>query len=577
MTPGHSPAAVWTEFEKRLGQLTLREMELRNGRVQDALLQDWVDRVAAPVAAQSTRQFTFEFVILGSYDNNAFSLPGGIVCVTRGLLCHVTSDEELAGVLAHEVAHAQDQDVRRMLQMQLAYLAAVGLLREHVGRDWIYVAQIVQLLDSLRSQRAHETQADLKGAELAFAAGYDPEGVATFLQQIPDASGLGGDLLATHPRASRRLRAVRRQIEQLEAPEYDRLVAVGDRLRDRLHYRRALAVYEQAARRQPDRAEAPARMADVRGRLAPDRDGAEVELALGPEESARLTATREELCRCEQDLIRAETRLRKQLRAYQKDRDIARALELSQVIVPEVGEVQYLATLARAHYALAASWNEIIRQAEILSRSMALRTGWDRSATDLQDPHKVKGATVANETEWRLAAAQFDGAVPAVAAATAAVTRTARTSADLTQATRMLALAFLALVASGSEQPLGRLNFTRFMVLQSDVFAADRLIQRAARAGREAHAEIVRQHLVALAEQMSVLHATAGPALRELDGGLVAQRLGGAQPPPVQTPQLLGQALLVCHAPPEATVESLQAVDTVLRMCYLDMRAERGQ
>ena len=139
------------------------------------------------------------------------------------------------------------------------------------------------------------------------------------------------------------------------------------------------------------------------------------------------------------------------------------------------------------------------------------------------------------------------------------------------------ALAFLALVASGPEQPLGRLNFTRFMVLQSDVFAADRLIQRAARAGREAHAAIVRQHLAALAEQMSVLHATAGPALRELDRRLVAQRLGGAQPPSVQTPQLLGQALVERHALPDATAESLQAVDTILRMCYLDMRAERGQ
>ena len=551
---------------------------MRNGLVKDPLLQDWVDRVATPIAAQSTRHLTFAFVILGSYENNAFSLPGGTVCVTRGLLSHVTSDEELAGVLAHEVAHAEDYDFRRLLQQQLTYLGGQSLLRGRVGDGWIYATQIVQLLEGLRSQRRHETQADLKGTELAFEACYDPRGVATFLEQIPDGKGFGGDLLATHPGASKRLQAVRERIEQVEAPAYDGLIAVGNSLRDRMHVRRAIEVYERAAKQQPARPEAPARLAEVR-RLDQPAAGAETELALTPEQTAHLTATLGELRRREQELYQAETRLRKTLRAYQTDQEIGRALEISQIISPEINDVQYLATLARAYYALAASWNEAVRQGEIVSRSVALRTGWERSATDLQTPHKVAGATAANEAEWRLAAAQFDSAVPAVTAATAAVTRSARNAAELSQATRILALAFLALVGSGPDQPLGRLNFTRFLLLQGDILAAEQRIQRVAKTGHEVHAEIVRRHLEALGEQVSILHATGTPVLRELDCRLIARRLGeevagpAAEPPP----QPLGVPLLQRHVSREATVEHLQALDTVLRMCYLDMRAERGQ
>lgn len=577
--PTVASAALWTEFERAVGKVALEEMKLRHGFVEDPLLQGWVDRVAAPVAAQSTRHLTFDFHILGSYEDNAFSLPGGHICVTRGLLSHVTSDEELAGVIAHEVAHTEDRDFQRLLQQQLLYVGGQSVLRNHVDEGWVYVTQVVQVLDTLRSQRKHELQADLKGTELAYAAHYNPQGVATFLQQLSPNRDFGGEILATHPQPDKRAQAVRSRIKTLESDDYEGLVAVGDSLRDRLHYAAAAGVYEQAGRLAPDRPEAAQRLADIRHRQGLDADLPEVEVALTADERARVAQTRAELQRREQDQSAAEKRLRTNLIRFQKDREIARALEIAQVLAPELDDAAYLATLARAYYALQAAWKEAMRQGEILSRSAAIRTGWERSAADLQKEYKVKGATAANETELRLAAEQFQQSVPALVSATEALNRSAGVSGELSTATRTLALAFLALVGSGPDQPLGRLNYTRFLILQGDIFLADNRIRRVARAGEGVHAEIVRRHLEAVGEQISLLHATSRPALRELDYGLVTTRL----PAELQASSaedgstLLGQALLERHAPAEASDERLQALDAVLRICYLDMRAEREQ
>jgi hypothetical protein len=80
-----------------------------------------------------------------------------------------------------------------------------------------------------------------------------------------------------------------------------------------------------------------------------------------------------------------------------------------------------------------------------------------------------------------------------------------------------------------------------------------------------------------LGEQITVLHATGRPALRDLDCQLIARRLTDGTTPHEAPMGALSEALLARYSPPRATPERLQALDTVLRMCYLDMRAERGE
>src|SRR5919199_5023918 len=92
--------------EIRAGQRAARESARTLGLVSDQELQDYVQQVGARLAAGSERaQLPWTFRVLDDPMPNAFALPGGYVFVTRGILCVINSEAELAGVLAHEIAH----------------------------------------------------------------------------------------------------------------------------------------------------------------------------------------------------------------------------------------------------------------------------------------------------------------------------------------------------------------------------------------------------------------------------------------------------------------------------------------
>lgn len=568
---GHATAGGWTELEKRLGKLSLAEMKLRHGEARDPLLQAWVSGLADPLLAHTSRDFDYHFTVLDSYENNAFSLPGGQICVTRGLLSNVVSDEELAGVMAHELAHSENSDFRRIMQHQLLYVGGQSILRKYVSEEWIYGTQIIQVLDGLRQQRKHELQADLEGATLAYQARYDPSGLRRFLGSLRPRRGFGSEVFATHPHPQKRLEAVQDRIEDLQGNDYEGLVALGDSLAERLHHARAAAIYEQAAALQPARPEAPRKLAALREQQGLADPAPEVEIALTEAQRAEVAATLNQLRQAEQELYQAERRLRGNLQRLSNDREIARAMQVAQVIAPETGDPRYLATLARAYYVLAAAWREAVRQGEITSRCGAIRTGWEMTGRQLQERHKVIGGMATNEEELALAAERFTQSVAAAKATTEAVNRAAGVSVELSHATRLLSLAFLALAGSGDHQPLGRVNYTRFLLLQGDVLVAEQRIRKVAKASEQAHAEVVRRHLETLAGQMAVLHATARPELRALDRRLIARRL----PVDARQPRLLGPALCELQQMPDLSADRLQSLDAVLRMCYLDMRAER--
>jgi predicted Zn-dependent protease len=574
----HTPCAadLWTEFEKTIGEMVLAEMSLRHGRVADPSLQQWVDRIGKPVAAQSTRHLPFRFVLMDTFEDNAFSLPGGTVCVTRGLLNHVTSDEELGGVLAHEVAHAENRDFQRHLQEQLVIVGLQSILRDHLSDEWIMATQVVQVLEVLWRSRKHELQADVEGTNIAYAARFDPQGLISFLQGIGTGSQLGGELFATHPRPAKRLQAVRERIRELESNDYDGLLAIGDSLRDRLHYARAQRLYEQAAKMSPGRPEAEARLDDLRARRGLPAGADAATLALPDDQRQQVQQSLAAFRDAAKPLQESQKKLAGELRRFYADRQIAQALEVAQVIAPETHDPAYLLTLAHAYYAMGLAWKEAMRQSEILSRGGAIRAGWERSGADLLATHKVAGLTGANEAELLAAAEQFAGAAPALTATTEVLARSARVSRELSTATRLLAAALLALVGTGPGAPLGRINYTRFLILQGDVALSESRLQRVAKTGQQVHAEIVRRHLEALTLQMSLLHATARPELRAQDWQLIATRL--PLPPSSASgdgPRLLGEELLDQHLPPDAGPAALQALDSVLRMCYLDLRAER--
>lgn len=582
----------------------MREMVSRNGLVETPLLHAWVQQIGGTVAAQSSRgHLRYRFFILDSSESNAFSLPGGYILVTMGLLTEASSDEELAGVIGHEVAHSDDRDFQRLLERQVLHLGLQSLLRREVSDEWVLGSQFLQVLDTLRASRRHEMQADVVGVKLAFAARYDPQGHVNFLRTVRQKHSGADKLFATHPPGEQRVETASRTIAQLEAHDYPGMMALADSLRDRWHWARAaeqyaltarthpletapllrlgqleeergrpaqaLEAYQEALVRDPGLTAAEAGLARVRALPAPPQHSVSLPASLREQVKATVAQMRVE----EERSYQAEKRLHAALKKFGSDYEIASALQTAQVIAPETNDEAYLSTVARAYYALARAQKEARRQGEVMARAASVRQGWERVAGALQSTAKVTGATAANEEQLRQVAQAFlPAAQPAIQAVTASLETDARAAADLRTATRMLSGAFLALVASGPDQPLRRLNFTRFLLLQGEITAADSKIRKLEQTGDRTMREVLTQHLEVTSLALSAAHATASPQLAALDRHLAEARVGG----PVGE-GLLGETAerVLNDSVDESTLNGLQARDAIMRMLYLDVRRER--
>jgi predicted Zn-dependent protease len=186
------------------------------GVYEDAELEAYVDRVGERIAAVSQwPSLPWTFRVLDSAAVNAFAIPGGYIYVTRGLLAHMNSEAELAGVLGHEAAHVTGRHSAE--QQRRATFATLGLLLGGVvssdfaafGLD-TGLAQTAVGLTLLRYSRGQELESDEVGIGYAVAAGYDPSGIGSFfatLQAIEQQNGGRGvpGWASTHPEVDDRI------------------------------------------------------------------------------------------------------------------------------------------------------------------------------------------------------------------------------------------------------------------------------------------------------------------------------------------------------------------------------------
>nr|WP_309688601.1 M48 family metalloprotease [Armatimonas sp.] len=206
------PDTLANEIEKLLGRASSDALIGASGIDDDPLLTRWVTRIGQEVAVHSDRlDAKPEFVILGSDVANALTLPGSKVLVTRGLLDEVTSDDELAGVLAHEVGHV----AKRHAWQQLQNNGLVALLLRFAPPKGSVLRQglpVLNLLRALAQSRDNEYQADRVGLGFAAAAGYAPSGLLRFIETM--ASGpmaAWEEYFSTHPAGPKRTTVGRQQ------------------------------------------------------------------------------------------------------------------------------------------------------------------------------------------------------------------------------------------------------------------------------------------------------------------------------------------------------------------------------
>jgi len=201
--------------------------------IDDPAVQDYVNKVGLWIALQSDRpDLPWHFAVVDSDDIDAFAAPGGFVFVTRGLLLHLHSEAELAGVLGHEISHVVLKHHLNALQkaarMDLASQAAkVGMQAKGYDSDMDAqlmdkVSNATRNLYSKGLDKDDELAADRMGVVLAARAGYDPYGLLAVLQTLeavdPKSSSMQL-LMATHPAPADRIAALS---ESMAAANFDR-------------------------------------------------------------------------------------------------------------------------------------------------------------------------------------------------------------------------------------------------------------------------------------------------------------------------------------------------------------------
>lgn len=186
--------------------------------VEDRELNRYVNLVGQAVAQQSIRgsEIPFHFGVLDTDDVNAFAAPGGYILITRGALRLMSSEADLAGVLAHEVAHVDQKhvldEIRRSSVMQTA--------QDEADLDGPLLDAVAEAGGSLLFtglSREDEMEADSLGVLYAAATGYQPAGLIRFLERLVEAEGAEDEGLrewvASHPSTRERLEVLRRHVE----------------------------------------------------------------------------------------------------------------------------------------------------------------------------------------------------------------------------------------------------------------------------------------------------------------------------------------------------------------------------
>ena len=186
--------AMTAEEEKKLGKKIFFEMEKEVEVIRDPTLQAFIDRIGHSLGAQvGPSPFEFKFYMINAPDPNAFAIPGGYIFVTTGLIVLAENEQEVAGVLSHEISHVTGRHVAQMIErskrINIATLAAIiaGALIGGGGRTSEAVAATAMASAeafALKYTRENETDADQNGLNLLVKAGYDPNGMITFLNRI---------------------------------------------------------------------------------------------------------------------------------------------------------------------------------------------------------------------------------------------------------------------------------------------------------------------------------------------------------------------------------------------------------
>ena len=186
-----------------------------------AYLNQIKDNILGSGKVRTARVFPYELKIIKDDKTlNAFCTPGGYIYVYTGLIKFLDSEDQLAGVLGHEIGHADKRHSTRQLtkMMPLDMIAQVltGTDKGPVTKETQQViAQVAGTLIGLKFSRDHETEADQASVDYLCGTQYHADGAAAFFQKIQGKGGTPPEFMSTHPDPKNRVAEIKKRKQQL--------------------------------------------------------------------------------------------------------------------------------------------------------------------------------------------------------------------------------------------------------------------------------------------------------------------------------------------------------------------------
>ena len=219
-----------TETEIKMGKQYAMMVEQTARMVQDPVVNEYVNRIGQNLVRNSDAKVPFTIKVIDSDEINAFALPGGFFYVNSGLILAADEEAELAGVMAHEIAHvAARHQMQQMTRLQYANLATIPLI--FVGSWGVYQAASLAInlalpITFMKFSRNFESEADFLGLQYMYKTGYDPQAFISFFEKIEAKEkakpGTLAKVFASHPPTPDRITKAQEEIKRIlpSQPQY---------------------------------------------------------------------------------------------------------------------------------------------------------------------------------------------------------------------------------------------------------------------------------------------------------------------------------------------------------------------
>jgi predicted Zn-dependent protease len=229
--------------EVALGRQLAAEVDRQAKFVDDPVITEYINRVGQNVVLHSDARLPFTIKVIDSDEVNAFALPGGFFYVNKGLILAADNEAEVAGVMAHEIAHVT---ARHAMENQAkGMLAEIGMMAGSIflgGLGGMLInqgAQFGALLGFMKFSRNAESEADILGVQYLWAAGYDPNAMSTMFEKLAAKNkkkpGTFSKLFESHPQSADRMEATRQLVVRFpDKEEYVLSTSEFQRVKGRL-------------------------------------------------------------------------------------------------------------------------------------------------------------------------------------------------------------------------------------------------------------------------------------------------------------------------------------------------------